>query len=1258
MILSNYKHYALGTLILIFILLGYLSSTELHKNFIIKIVNRNLQPYGYELACENASGYLFATSYFENIRISKESNKTIIIEKVAFNLDYFSTLFDKLTFDLIVIEGLKGEILSFKDNNLSESVGKEFFDIPVDIKSLFIDGKLNQIFNEKLNDIKFFISGSFNSDKKNKLDCDILKVKINDDNILSCDIKNITIQTDSENIFFSNIKGDFLNLPVSGQINYNIQRSIINGELQLVEFSFPADFFQKTPLKDKFSNFKGNLSFESDLKYFSGKINIENNLDLNATGEFHISKENEIWFLKKLKLNGENSELTINGLLENRERINSYINLKNLDLSRWMNDQKETNLSGLLILDASLTNYTTLDQIDLTLEILEEKLFNEGEISINGQISYKDSLVNTADPVLIFVGDSYLTIDGEGNLKNNSVNLSMELEKADIDLINNFIPGDFISGSATGKMDIKGNVENPTVNSELLCENVRVDDFLLETLNLSSKVEWNNNLPFGFLDVKAGIGKWRNFSFESGTLGATFNENEMVIENCHFKSGDDFFQTSGTVQNFKNYKIDRLQIAYQNNYLVNSKELMFSLNDSTFTFEPFELHINDGTLEGVVSRDIITEGHFKMSNFNAKILTQFINDKRLQVSGLVFGEIYVKSSLSSDNLDFDISLKNGVYMDQEFDEMIISCLIRNGVIHIDDISMTKKGKSGFNITGIFPYDNKKTRMPSIAISSNFSNFPLSIINQYFPKFYDINGNATGTITISGNPKNSNFSYLIKVDDMIFDLVSLGKVSLKGTYKDNSLFIENFYSNSKNGEINASGYIPYNLNIGSKNIGKYFSDDTFDLSIDSRLNNFHLLTPYVTDLDSIIGDFSVILELSGKPNEIKRNGKIKIIDGQLFTVQLGDAINKINGEAIISDNILEVSDLKANIYHQSSKYLDQNNVNTTIGGKINLNQFFKPDYYLTIQAKEASYRLMFIDIIGQANLDLEITGRDTIEISGLIESLDANLFYEFNQEDIGSAIDDKNNIVMSYNLNIPLKSSAFFQNSQIDAELLGEISLSQKGHQEVDFGGQIIVESGNIFSYKDNFDGLQGVVNFDNKGFNPFVDVSASTFIDDERIDLRITGGIEDLDIVLESGSGFSESDILELLTWGKRFEDQEMTSTGFGNQTVSILGALLENQLEKNLKESSLGMLNYVDDIDIRGAAGLLQGADEDFELTAKRKIGNKTYLNLSYKRSFSLNQDQSQIGVEYKLNRHFSVVGNMDKEGNLNLKYRYRYAY
>ena len=314
--------------------------------------------------------------------------------------------------------------------------------------------------------------------------------------------------------------------------------------------------------------------------------------------------------------------------------------------------------------------------------------------------------------------------------------------------------------------------------------------------------------------------------------------------------------------------------------------------------------------------------------------------------------------------------------------------------------------------------------------------------------------------------------------------------------------------------------------------------------------------------------------------------------------------------------------------------------------------------MSIKSKDASFQLLFFDISATSNLDLQVSGRDTVYINGMVETTEANVFYEFTTEDVGTVMQDEKDNILAYNLNIPIRGKSYFKNSQIYAEVIGELNLAQVGNQEVDFGGQIIVEDGSVFSYKDYFEKLQGIVSFDNKGFNPDIEVNAYTMIDNERIDLSIRGGIDDLDIILESGSGFSESDILELLTWGKRFEDQELTSTGFGNQTVSILGTLLENQLEKNLKESNIGMMNFVDDIDISGAAGLFQGANEDFEVTTKTKISDKTFLNLSYKRSFSLNQDQSQVGVEYKLNRHFSVVGNVDEEGKLNLKYRYRYAY
>ena len=72
--------------------------------------------------------------------------------------------------------------------------------------------------------------------------------------------------------------------------------------------------------------------------------------------------------------------------------------------------------------------------------------------------------------------------------------------------------------------------------------------------------------------------------------------------------------------------------------------------------------------------------------------------------------------------------------------------------------------------------------------------------------------------------------------------------------------------------------------------------------------------------------------------------------------------------------------------------------------------------------------------------------------------------------------------------------------------------------------------------------LKGIF-LDNKGFNPLMDLTAYTDIDDERISIHLYGDMDNLDISLESVSGFSESDILELITWGKRFEELEISSS-------------------------------------------------------------------------------------------------------------------
>ena len=1253
---SKKKYLLAGVFILLLATIILFRSINWENRF-YSWVNQKILHTGWEMKVEDSLGSFLGTTYLENVIFSHSLGSLIKVEKLSFNIGFISSIIHNpiIVFDLIAMEGLDANYIS-SQSSINEEFYKKPINIPFNVNTFFIDGLLTSNIDGNNSVFNILLGGELKTKQYSTIQFDLFKLAIDGNPQYNLHFDHLTMGDNGKSYYLKNISGSFLNFPIRGDIYFEKLLNKLKGNVELMNFSIPQEMFTKLPLKTKFSNFNGKFKFLADFNSFNGEINLENKLGLDMKGEFSLYKDSKRWILKNLRLLGEQSKLQMNGAWVDGQNFSCFMDLENFDLSRWLKNQKPTKMSGLFNMDATLDEGFVLDQINMNLEMVEENLFNQGEISIHGLFNYKDSTISTISPVIFLVGDSYLTINGKGDFRKKFVDVLLDLEKANIELVNNFLPGDFVSGKATGKLKVLGDFNKPSVIAELSCENIIIDKFYLESLELNSQIFTQDSLLSGFTDIKSGKGEWEGRHFDSGTVYGVFKNNSIIIENFHFQSDKDFLQLSGSFDGVSDYKIDRIQLAHKNNYLVNAKPIFFDLKNSNLRVKPFELHINDGLMEGVIMKNQNLEGTFKMSNFDAEVLTQFIEDERLKMTGLIFGEVLIETNNEDFDIDVDLSFKNGVYMEESFDEMVISGLYKNGILHLDDLSMTKEKSIGLHIDGIVPLKNYSDQV-AISMESSFSNLSLDFLHRFMPGFFNISGLATGNIKLNGTNEETHFSYDIKIDKPEFELVKMQNLVSKGYYNGKNLFIETAKAENDNGHIYTSGNIPFDLNIGSSAFGKYFENDSINLKTEAELSNLPFLSPYISDLDSAGGNYKIMLSVVGPIENLTRDGYILIQDGVLYTQLLNDPIRFINGEAQLRNNKLKIKNLSADLNIENGKNYGREMSNTQIGGEINLNKFFNPLYNLKLKSKNASFRLLFLDIYGQTNLDLSVFGRDTIYIAGKIEPEEVNVFYEFATEDIGTAIVEDQNTIMSYNLNIPFRNRAFFQNSQIDAEITGELNLSQTGYQEVDFGGQIIVEDGSAFTHKDNFENLNGMVTFDNKGFNPLINLSAYTMIDNERIELRMIGGINEPEIVLESASGFSESDILELLTWGKRFEDQEGTSTGFGNQTVSFLGALLETQLEKNIRESNIGMISYFDDINISGAAGLLQGSSEDFELAAKKQIGDKTFLNLSYKRSFSLN-DQSQLGVEYKLNRHFSVVANVGKDGNYNVKYRYKYAY
>ena len=364
---------------------------------------------------------------------------------------------------------------------------------------------------------------------------------------LPLQFKDLIFQYSNKNYVLKSVNGRLGDILINGNAKYDRDLSKIYGRLNVNNVEIPKELFLKTPFKNKFSEFDGMLDFETDFHEFNGMLTLKNELGLEMKGEFSLLNKSKSWMIDKMALSGENSELNITGIWNRQDYINLYMNLEKLDLSNFMIDQKPTELSGLLIIDGLITESGSLDQIDLTLEVEENRLFKQGEISVHGQFAYKDSILTTNDQVLLMIDDNYLTLDGSINFQNYTVDVLTDLEKAEIQLVNSFLVGDFVSGLATGRLIIRGDLKNPSVIAELLGDDVIINDFNVKTIVFSSKIDVLDGSTIGYLDVSAENGTWKDFEFENGMLSAQIKNNEFIIDNFNFKNGKDFVQLTGSL---------------------------------------------------------------------------------------------------------------------------------------------------------------------------------------------------------------------------------------------------------------------------------------------------------------------------------------------------------------------------------------------------------------------------------------------------------------------------------------------------------------------------------------------------------------------------------------------------------------------------------------------------------------------------------------------------------------------------------------
>ena len=1233
-----------------------LSYPGVWKYRVENIINRKiLKDSGWDLSIGELSGHLFKQVKSKNIEITNENGTTIYIPELDAQFNVIQSLTGNLHLkELNIYDFYFQQAIQ---NNTEKKVfilpDLDYSKFPIMIDKISFDGTLAVALADSTHLIDLDIISSIQPNENGlNIYLDSLFIKHHDIDY-PFTLHDTKVNINNRIININPISGSIANMLFDGQSTFlQSENQQLKGNINVNNIIIPEKLFEKSPLQIKFSKIDANFKFNTDFQNYSGMVTVNNNLGLNMTGDFNITKMEDRWLIQQIILQGEDARLFVQGDFIDNKEINANFDLKQLDLSKWLTQQKTTDISGIATINTHIDS-GYIKSLALNLETQESALFENDTIFVNGAFVYENNQITIAEPFTVLVGPSSITSVGEIDFAEEVIDLKLNLQNADVFIINNFWSDSLDSGTISGNIEASGKFDNPKIIGTLVGKNIAYKGFFLAEMELEGQREQKDDL-LGSVQLKLGSGKWKNIEFEHGEIDILFKNKETHFTDINIVNGNEYLIGSMILDNKNTFYINDIKTFYNDHYFVNTAPFNISYKGNNFTISPFMVHLDDGVIEGELSYDKLLKGKIKFSNVDSKLLYPLIKNSRYRFTGLMFGKINFEDSTGDQNYSFNISVKNGAFAKEPFEQLKASMEFNNQILNIKELVLKGNANSYVDITGKIPFrDAKQTE--KIQLQTKYQNTDIKTITQFLPDWYEMTGMVNGKLSIDGTGKNMLSDFNITINNATFDKISLGRVHSRGSYDGNNLNFRSYSSDLNDDHFTGYGYLPIDLNVKSDMFGRFRSNDSLYIFVEGKAKNLNFITNYFNEVDKAPGEYILALELSGVWNNIIRNGRINVSKATVFTPLLDDPIKEMHGFINIKNNQLVIENLQGKMY-RTGKRSSTRDDNISLSGGMDMTSFFDP--YLDIYAigKDAYFRSLIYEMEGVTDFNINVTGRDTILISGEVAPIDIEMFQPLTTNELGVLPSEKGSTIIHYKIDFPIKGKFTLTNDQLDAVFIGDVSINQFGDREMDFAGELIIDEGKFYYYGDVFTITDGYLTFDNHGFNPYLDISANTIIDGERIDISIIGLINNPVLTFTSEHGFSQSDILELLTWRKKFEEQDLSSTEIGTQASDIVFSWFGNQLDRNILElSGLNRLSILENVDLHGTTGLLT-AGKDFSISAP--LTDNISINYAYRRSFGLVDSYHSLGVELRLNRNLSLVGNIDRSGYMHIKYRLRYAY
>lgn len=973
----------------------------------------------------------------------------------------------------------------------------------------------------------------------------------------------------------------------------------------------------------------------------------------------------------------------------------AVIDVGNVDLQTWRVLRSNTAINGRLRLE-SLGKFTNPDTLFADLA-LKDLLIDTLQIdSVNGGLRFSNGLLQIVDTINVEFAKTRIRIDGLCNLDSNTVSARAYFSSDSINILSELVSVSNLRGRLEGFLESSGRLNSPDFRGWLRGYDVGTANLFFEEAIARFGLMNIQENRFGDIYIEAtnGITPLLKETIPLASLIIRFEKDTSVVRSLRVVGEDMNIEVMGKMVQFSDLYFDKINVYRKGNYLNNIDPIHISLKEDTIRLAEVRFALNEGmvVLSGESVNNRVQSAVANIRNLKIDPINAYLKGSR-GVAGVLDGLISYTDTAATPTIYSRFEINNANIAGKAFNSVRLDTRLADDQIILENIFVedNKKGyMNGFGRIDCHYSDDDTNRFlePTdlVNIQLQFDNFDFSIFGSFIVPKRHKDGKLSGAFAISNTLGEPEFDYRMTIADPVFDRLTANTLQIKGIYRDQKLEFTDIQLRDQHGITSGAGYLPFTFSFNPVNV-KFQRDSLMYMNFTLHSTAVEFLSAYINNVESMEGDYNFALNITGTPNNPVRSGNISVKNGIIRLTALENPLTGVTGSAILQDNMMEIISMDGfmvkpisrrrvdtfkqklkkytmDILFPPSKPPDEPNV--IINGFIDFSKFFKPVFDVQVTGEEIYIRTLLAEQEGILDGTFTVTGQDTMNIEGEVDINEFIIRNEFGGSE--SLIEEKkraSRVYTTINLHTIIPGNLYFRNSQLDCELEGEIWIIRNGKEPYRFSGTLDIRKGKFFYYGWEFDVVQGSITFDPTEFNPTLDIEArvdlasyseyntteETSSEDDYVTVRLSGDLINPSLEFDSDK-YNEGDILMFLTRTQLGTEDALNQSRISSDAMNVFGMYFERQLEK-----SIGQISGLDEFELRTKGNLLSRQQPDqWSVSLGQKLAPNLYFK--YERNLSLIEPTQLFGIEYRLNRNFSITGEVEQDGSFRINYLYKYRY